>query len=68
MRRITAAFPDSAHAESAMQKIHEMPDGHIFKGLATLCAPGTALEAALKVTKDTVQRNGSKGAVGEFAR
>ena len=51
-----------------MQKIHEMRDGHIFKGLATLCAAGTSLEAAAKVAKDTVQRIGSKGFVGEFAK
>ncbi len=68
MRRVAAAFPDSARADEALQKIHEMRDGHIFKGLATLCAPGTDPEAAAKVAKDTVQRIGSKGFVGEFAK
>ena len=68
MRRIAAAFPDSARADEALQKIHEMRDGHIFKGLAALCAPGTHPEAAAKVAKDTVQRIGSKGFVGEFAK
>lgn len=51
-----------------MQKIHEMRDGHIFKGLATLSAAGTTAEAAARVAKDTVQRIGSKGFVGEFAK
>ncbi|DBA83186.1 TPA: hypothetical protein ACH3X2_006702 [Trebouxia sp. C0005] len=68
MRRVAAAFPDSARADEALQKIHEMRDGHIFKGLATLCAPGTDPEAAAKLAKDTVQRIGSKGFVGEFAK
>ncbi|DBA74057.1 TPA: hypothetical protein ACH3X1_010871 [Trebouxia sp. C0004] len=68
IRRVAAAFPDSARADEALQKIHEMRDGHIFKGLATLCAPGTDPEAAAKVAKDTVQRIGSKGFAGEFAR
>jgi len=68
MRRVAAAFPDSARADEALQKIHEMRDGHIFKGLAILCAPGTDPEAATKVAKDTVQRIGSKGFVGEFAK
>ncbi len=68
MRRVAGSFPDSARADEAMQKVHEMRDGHIFKGLATLCNPGTDMETAAKVAKDTVQRIGSKGFVGEFAR
>ena len=68
IRRAAAAFPDSSRADEAMHKIHEMRDGHIFKGLATLCAAGTSFEAAAKVAKDTVQRIGSKGFVGEFAK
>lgn len=68
MRRIAASFPDSARADEALQKIHEMRDGHIFKGLALLCGGGPSLEAAAKVAKDTVQRVGSKGFVGEFAK
>lgn len=68
IRRAAASFPDSCRADEAMQKIHEMRDGHIFKGLATLCAAGTSFEAAVKVAKDTVQRIGSKGFVGEFAK
>ena len=68
IRRISASFPDASRAEEAMQKIHELRDGHIFKGFATLCAAGTTLENAVKVAKDTVQRIGSKGFVGEFAK
>lgn len=68
IRRVSASFPDSSRAEEALQKIHEMRDGHIFKGLATLCAAGTSFEVAAKVAKDTVQRIGSKGFIGEFAR
>lgn len=68
IRRAAASFPDSSRADEAMHKIHEMRDGHIFKGLATLCAAGTSFEAAAKVAKDTVQRIGSKGFVGEFAK
>ena len=68
IRRIAASFPDSARADEALQRIHEMRDGHIFKGLATLCAAGTTLESATKAAKDTVQRIGSKGFVGEVAK
>ena len=68
MRRVAALFPDSSRANEALQKIHEMRDNHIFRGLATLCAPGTSLEMAAKLSKDIVQRIGSKGFVGEFAK
>ena len=61
-------FPDSPRAEEALQKVHELRDNHIFKGLALLCAPGASFEAASKLGKDVVQRIGSKGFVGEFAK
>lgn len=68
MRRIAASFPDSAKADEALQKIHELRDNHIFRGLATLSDSGLSLEIALKTSKDVVQRIGSKGFVGEFAK
>ena len=68
MHRIAASFPDSARADEALQKIHELRDNHIFRGLAALCSPGATFEAAQKTSKDVVQRIGSKGFVGEFAK
>ena len=68
MRRVAASFPDFARADEALQKIHELRDNHIFRGLATLSSPGLSLEMALKTSKDVVQRIGSKGFVGEFAK
>lgn len=68
MHRVTASFPDFARANEALQKITELRDNHIFWGLATLCTPGTTLEVAAKTSKDVVQRIGSKGFVGEFAK
>lgn len=67
MRRIAASFPDSAKADEALQKIHELRDNHIFRGLATLSDSGLSLEVALKTSKDVVQRI-PKGFVGEFAK
>lgn len=68
MRRVAALFPDCARADEALQKIHELRDNHIFRGLALLCTPGTTFEAAVKIGKDIVQRIGSKGFVGDFAK
>lgn len=61
-------FHDINKAEDALHKINNMRDNHIFKGLATLASPNTSLETAQKVGKDTVQRIGSKGATGDFAK
>jgi hypothetical protein len=40
---------------AGLHKLWEMKDNHIFRGLATLAAPGTTLEQATSVGKDVVQ-------------
>jgi hypothetical protein len=40
---------------AGLQKLWEMKDNHIFRGLATLAAPGTTLSQATSTGKDVLQ-------------
>lgn len=43
-KAISTAFVDVTKAEEHLQKLHQMKDNNIFKGLATLLDPNTKFE------------------------
>ena len=50
---MAGAFPPAQHAraEEALLRLRELRDGHIFKALGELAAPGASLEEAARLSK-----------------
>ncbi|BDA45205.1 Sister chromatid cohesion protein PDS5 homolog A [Coccomyxa sp. Obi] len=55
-------------AREHLEKLRDLRDNNIHRSLSTLAGPETSFEEAAKLSKDIVQRIGSRGAPGDFAR
>ena len=53
LRWVAGTFPPAQHArvEEALPRLRDLRDGHIFRALGELAAPGTSLEQAARLSK-----------------
>lgn len=61
-------FPEPAKAAGFAEKLHEVKDGNVFRGIATLLKPETSAAETSSVSQDILKRVGGKHAAHDWTR